>query len=180
MHTAPSCALRASSAKSAKATRLSREYSVCICMSSLMRSMPHERAAVRVPFAETSGRDAVHVVACAECEDVDDLPYLIGPGAIFRRIAHQQSRPRRRARIQRGALDVPCFPGASQRRSEPLVRFFSETAAEVAQPRFDPTGFDHRAKQCLVGSRENPRDLRREVVRRERIERADPELMFFV
>src|SRR5207245_4019328 len=34
MHTAPSCAFRARSAKSASRTRLSREYSVCICMSS--------------------------------------------------------------------------------------------------------------------------------------------------
>src|SRR2546430_9152888 len=33
MHTAPSCAFRASSAKSASRTRLSREYSVCMCMS---------------------------------------------------------------------------------------------------------------------------------------------------
>src|SRR5688572_14028208 len=34
MQTAPSCAFRASSAKSARATRLSREYSVCMCISS--------------------------------------------------------------------------------------------------------------------------------------------------
>src|SRR3989442_448272 len=33
MQTAPSCARRASSAKSASSTRLSREYSVCMCMS---------------------------------------------------------------------------------------------------------------------------------------------------
>src|SRR5436309_501153 len=51
MQTAPSFAARASSAKSANPTRLSREYSVCMCMSSRMRSTPRgcgsSRAACR-------------------------------------------------------------------------------------------------------------------------------------
>src|SRR5437762_10859084 len=38
MRTAPSCAFWASSAKSARTTRLSRECSVCMCMSRRMRS----------------------------------------------------------------------------------------------------------------------------------------------
>ncbi len=76
--------------------------------------------------------------------------------------------------------DVASLPGARQRGREPFPCFYPETESEFAQPRVDPAGFEHGAKQRSVGSRKNPGDLRREVIRRKRIERAYSVLMLFV
>src|SRR5439155_9806443 len=123
MHTASSCALRASSAKLASATRLSREYSVCMCMSRRTRSMRRESAAGGVPRPK-SGPDALHVVDPAESEDLDDFRYVVGPRGVGRRGTHPQGRPRSSARVEGRTSDVAGLPSACDRRGEPLMRLY--------------------------------------------------------
>src|SRR5947209_2200030 len=53
MQTAPSCACRAIAANSVRGTRLSREYSVCMCMSRRTRSTLRPAACAMPPRSST-------------------------------------------------------------------------------------------------------------------------------
>src|SRR6185312_14539412 len=98
MQTAPRCALRASSAKSARATRLSREYSVCMCMSSRMRSIVASVRQFACPRAK-SGSDVL-LFGTAEREDLDDSLHVVGPPSLEGGVAHEEDRPRGSARLE--------------------------------------------------------------------------------
>src|SRR5438552_16929284 len=91
MQTAPSSAFRASSAKLARATRLSREYSVCMCMSSRTRSIKRVCGSSRA--AGDSGPGRLHIVSAREREDVNHLANVVAEGGLRRGVTPQQHRP---------------------------------------------------------------------------------------
>ena len=130
-----------------------------------------------------SGSETPHVISPGEREYLDDLLELVAPRPIDRDVAQQENRPCGGVRVESGRSDIAGLARARERRRESTPRIDPQSPREIAQPLVDPIGFGHRAQQRRVGSRENTSDLRREIVRavcRERIERANPELMLFV
>src|SRR5207244_12497053 len=151
MQTAPSSAFRASSAKLARATRLSREYSVFMGMSSRMRSMKRVCGSSRA--ARISGPTRLYRVVPGEREDVNHLANVVALCRVLRCVAHQEHRPGGRFRVERRTPNLARLASPRERGHEPFMRLFPQIASEIAKPAVGLTPFDHSSTSRGVRSR---------------------------
>src|SRR5438552_2026987 len=180
MHTAPSCASWASSANSARDTRLSREYSVCMCMSSLIRST--NRACRSSRAARSRSARGAASAGLGEREDVDHAARGGGGITIEPGIAEGKGDPRRGLCVDGRMTAIACPADAVERRREMLPAVAPQVAPVVTQLRVHSAGLDHGAQQRRVGSRKDPNDIRGYLVvrRAEGIERPNTEVVLLV